>query len=216
MYLERQTTFGIKLLRVILPIVPYFFYWSVLMPLTGPLPGWCVYLLFGGMAYILCDIFRLKVEPKQEKGALLHQVLFGLQLGLVVAVVMVMIFLLLYGHPSRFLTAGEERLAGVLSNMLYYLFLVAPVEELLFRGYLQTCWRDLTGSASAGVLIQAVLFGLWHWPGAHSVVQVLSTAVLGLVYGGVLQYGKHGGLAAVIAAHGAHNLVLELIRYLWC
>ncbi|MGE5179607.1 MAG: CPBP family intramembrane glutamic endopeptidase [Bacteroidota bacterium] len=54
-------------------------------------------------------------------------------------------------------------------------------EEAVYRGYLQKQFAGLTGSAHAGVLVQAVLFGVSHaYQGA---VNVAVITVLGALYG---------------------------------
>ena len=69
-----------------------------------------------------------------------------------------------------------------------YSVLVVPLtagvcEELVWRGYLLTRFeRLLGGRTSAAVLLQALLFGLWHGPSPSLPFSVLAGAVAGLIY----------------------------------
>ncbi len=101
---------------------------------------------------------------------------------------------------------------------LYYVpvavALVAPAEELLFRGLVQGLFRRSYGVAP-GIAIAAVVFGLVHYPaltgagssGAYVLVAVLAGVVLGIVY----EYTHN--LLVPIAVHAAWNAVVYLVGY---
>jgi len=70
-------------------------------------------------------------------------------------------------------------------------------EELAFRGYLQKQIRALTGSVSAAILAQGVVFGLFHaYQGWRNVVVI---SVLGILFG--LLAAWRGNLRANVLAH---------------
>ncbi len=54
-------------------------------------------------------------------------------------------------------------------------------EELVFRGYLLRELRAMTGSAAAGAVLQAAVFGIAH--GYQGVRSVLSITLFGLLFG---------------------------------
>lgn len=61
-------------------------------------------------------------------------------------------------------------------------------EEIVWRGYLQTRFeRMLRGKVSTAIILQAILFGLWHSISVHT----LFTAIFGFIYG--LVYAKTKG-----------------------
>jgi membrane protease YdiL (CAAX protease family) len=70
-------------------------------------------------------------------------------------------------------------------------------EEVVYRGYLQRQIFALSGSASAAVLVQALLFGLSH--AYQGVKQVIVIVALGAVYGVLPLWRKH--LRSNIIAH---------------
>lgn len=73
--------------------------------------------------------------------------------------------------------------------------LVVFAEELMARCYLITRFRDYTGSISAAILIQAVLYAGWHmfwgWAGAFHVF------VAGLIFGALFTVCRGWGAPAV-------------------
>lgn len=70
-------------------------------------------------------------------------------------------------------------------------------EEILYRGYLQRQFAAWTGSASAAVAIQAVVFGASH--GYQGTKQVVIISVLGALYGLLALWRRT--LVPGIAAH---------------
>jgi len=54
-------------------------------------------------------------------------------------------------------------------------------EEAIFRGYLLTQFRAITGSTAAAILIQGVIFGISH--GYQGLRNVITISVLGVLYG---------------------------------
>ncbi len=89
---------------------------------------------------------------------------------------------------------------GVLEIVLWVaLSLSAGIsEEIAFRGYFQKQFRAMTGSASTGLLFQAVLFGISH--GYQGVRSVITIMILGLLYGSLALWRK--SLRPGIIAHG--------------
>ncbi len=93
-------------------------------------------------------------------------------------------------------------------------------EEFLFRGALQTRLGYLMGPAS-GLVLQALLFGLWHlggnlemmggsWAGGLAVC-VLSQGVSGLIYG--LVFRRTRNLLAPACAHIGMNVVGQAVAF---
>lgn len=72
---------------------------------------------------------------------------------------------------------------GALESSLWIAISIAAGlgEEIVFRGYLQRQFTALTGSAAAGIVIQAVVFGASHgYQGLKSMVLI---AIYGLLFG---------------------------------
>ncbi len=70
-------------------------------------------------------------------------------------------------------------------------------EEVVFRGYLQRQLAAATRSRPAGLVLQAVIFGLSH--GYQGLAATIRITLFGLLYGGLAQWRK--SLRPCIAAH---------------
>lgn len=98
--------------------------------------------------------------------------------------------------------------AGTFIGMLW---VVALVEEFFFRGLLQHWLTDWTRSATAGLAIASVLFGLVHLPfrPAPNWRFALLAAVAGLFYGWA--YRKAGSIRAAMVAHALVNTMWRVL-----
>ncbi len=89
----------------------------------------------------------------------------------------------------------------VLAFMVFFGMLAAPIiEELLFRGFLQSAVRT-TCSGLQTIFISGFVFALIHW-NAHVFLQIF---VLGLMLAYLFE--KTGSLVAPITVHICHNTV---------
>ncbi len=60
-------------------------------------------------------------------------------------------------------------------------------EEVAFRGYFQKQFEAMTGSASAGVILQGILFGISHgYQGLRAIIMII---LFGFLYG-ILAFGR--------------------------
>jgi len=93
----------------------------------------------------------------------------------------------------------NEDSLGVLTFMFFFGMLAAPVvEELLFRGFLQSAVKTTFGKLKA-ILISGFLFALVHL-NAHVFLQIF---ILGLLLAYLFE--KTGSLIAPITVHICHN-----------
>ena len=95
---------------------------------------------------------------------------------------------------------------------LFYFLVVGPVEELIFRVYLQDALTSFFEKRKyLGVILAALLFGLSHLING-SLLQVLFTFGIGLVFGTCrykIRDCKYPGLAV---GHGLYDFLNEIIR----
>ena len=95
----------------------------------------------------------------------------------------------------------SEDSLGVLAFMVFFGMLAAPiVEELLFRGFLQSAVRITCGKMQT-VLISGFVFALIHW-NAHVFLQIF---ILGLLLAYLFEIT--GSLIAPITVHICHNTI---------
>jgi membrane protease YdiL (CAAX protease family) len=105
-------------------------------------------------------------------------------------------FLLPHGGPESLLWVLVSVTAGV-------------CEEIVFRGYLQRQFAALTGSVTAGILLQAIAFGISH--GYQGLAPMAITGSYGLVLG-VLAWWR-GNVRASALAHAATDIIGGLTRF---
>lgn len=109
---------------------------------------------------------------------------------------------------------GRQNPAIFLYMIPVTILLVAPAEELIFRGIVQGLFRRAYGVVPAVVLASA-LFGVAHWlaltGGGSRLTYVAIAAVLGVVLG--LSYEFTENLAVPVVVHGLWNAYLFGSQY---
>jgi membrane protease YdiL (CAAX protease family) len=100
---------------------------------------------------------------------------------------------------------------GVPESVLWVLVSVTAgsCEEIVFRGYLQRQLAALTGSVTAGILLQAIAFGISH--GYQGLAPMAITGSYGLVLGMLAWWS--GNIRASALAHAATDIVAGLTRF---
>lgn len=92
---------------------------------------------------------------------------------------------------------------------VFSFMLVAISEELFSRGFVLRLIQDLISSDNWAVLIQAIIFGLLHFPIQGNVGQVISTFFIALIYGAMrVEFSETLGIPAFATAHWLYDLYL--------
>jgi len=94
--------------------------------------------------------------------------------------------------------------------ILLSLFLVGPVEELAFRGFVQRGFENSFGK-TRGLLIASLLFGLLH--GLNSLRAIVPIFAVSLILGYVWQK-TNGNTIASGLMHGVYDSIAIVIAYL--
>jgi membrane protease YdiL (CAAX protease family) len=92
-------------------------------------------------------------------------------------------------------------------------FVVGPVEELVFRGYLLGRLCELVRPGWAAVL-SAVAFGLWHFPGGQDWLQVGTTTLIGLALAVIRLRVRGASIPALGLGHGLYDAGLAVAAFL--
>ena len=103
----------------------------------------------------------------------------------------------------------------IVPMLVLQICIVAPTEELMFRGVL----LSYIGYTTLAIIIQAVIFSIWHWVVYTNMIGLTQSATMALlsafIFGIVMGYivrNKRWGLPAVMACHAAFNIaVLGLV-----
>lgn len=99
----------------------------------------------------------------------------------------------------------EPPVGDIIYYAVFYIIFVGPVEELIFRGYIQELLADILPKHKwLGAVLAAALFGLWHLING-SLIQVLFTFVIGLILGLSKYFIKNCTLISVSLGHGLYD-----------
>lgn len=164
-------------------------------------------LMNGLIAWIAMKLTGMKVNIDLKNK---HQYWIGATIALILSLVIAMLpalcgFSLVGNHMdfSWFV---------LIYDLLFYLLIIGPVEEFVFRVYLQDTFVSFFKKHRwLGVVIASFLFGLWHIINGN-VVQVLFTFGIGLVFGFAKYKIKDCGYAGVAFAHGLYDFLNTLVR----
>ena len=97
-------------------------------------------------------------------------------------------------------------------NFIFFLLAVGPVEELVFRVYVQETFMSFfTKHKWIAVIIASFLFGLWHIING-SLLQVLFTFGIGMVFGFAKYFLKNCKFLGVATAHGLYDFLNIVVR----
>jgi membrane protease YdiL (CAAX protease family) len=101
---------------------------------------------------------------------------------------------------------------NIIYDFLLCMLIIGPVEEFVFRVYLQEALVSFFDRHKwLGVVIAAFLFGLWHIING-SMIQVLITFGIGLVFGFAKYKIKDCGYIGVALGHGLYDFLNTLVR----
>ena len=164
-------------------------------------------LLNGLIAWIAMKLTGMKIDINLKNK---HQYWIGATIALVLSVLIAIIpalcgFSLIGNHTdfSWFL---------LIYDLLFYMLIIGPVEEFVFRVYLQDTFMSFFEKHKwLGVVIASFLFGLWHIINGN-VVQVLFTFGIGLVFGFAKYKIKDCGYVGVSFGHGLYDFLNTLVR----
>jgi membrane protease YdiL (CAAX protease family) len=93
-------------------------------------------------------------------------------------------------------------LANLLGLAVVMIFFVGLIEEIIFRGFLQTRLETFLGPA-AGILAASLLFGLMH-AGYGSLIEIFYATFVGVFIGQL--YYRTGNLSLAVLIHGFMNI----------
>lgn len=97
-------------------------------------------------------------------------------------------------------------------DFLFFMLIIGPVEELIFRVYLQDAFVSIFSRCKwIGVILAALLFGLWHLFNGN-LFQMLFTFGIGLVFGFAKYKIKDCTYISVAFGHGLYDFMNTLVR----
>lgn len=191
------------------------------------LTSFCIFIFLALFLFSLSKETRNKLLRREPHSPILHDVGFAL-LAWLVSFPLVLFVSQLLEMSLNYLFSIEHLpdqiavyfLKSTFHHPLYFLFAIitivffAPlIEEILFRGFLQSFIRKHLGSKQA-ILITSICFSLFHYSpeqGFSNIPIIGSLFTLALFLGYV--YEKRGNLLSPIALHATFNGISILNLY---
>lgn len=164
-------------------------------------------LLIGASAFVACKLLEIQIdfEWKDYKQYIIG---FCITIGLLAIVIIFTVCgLRMIGSHTSFDTFE------FIFRFFYYLLIIGPVEELVFRIFYQNFFISIFHKHKwIGVIIASLLFGMFHI--FSGLVSVLITFTIGLVFGFSKAYIKHLHYPGISLAHGLYDYLLMVARYI--
>ena len=145
------------------------------------------------------------VDFKNKRQYLIGAII-ALALSVIIAVIPALCGFSLVGEHTDF------SWFDLIYNFLFYLLIIGPVEEFVFRVYLQDTFVSFFENHKwLGVVVAASLFGLWHIINGN-LVQVLFTFGIGLVLGFAKYKIKDCSYVSVDFEHVLYDFLNTIVR----
>lgn len=142
------------------------------------------------------------------KERLLRQIGIGALLAAAMSLVFTVLPILL-GFKDMVGSTSYKYAWQFVYEFFYCILGVALAEEIVFRGYIFRKLMEIKSSRWLAILVSSVLFGLFHVFGGNW-IQVLMTAVIGLIYCFFREKIKSCTLLSLIIAHGVYDALIVL------
>jgi len=163
-------------------------------------------ILMGVVAIVAMKLTKIKTEfgLKNVKSYVIG-IVIALGLTLVMGLIPIWCGTSLIGGHSDFV------LWEFIFNLFYLLLIIGPVEELIFRVYIQeTIEVYFNKNKWISVIIAAVLFGIFHIING-SIGQVIFTFIIGLVFGLCKYFIKNCKYLGVALGHGLYDFLIYVL-----
>lgn len=164
-------------------------------------------LLNGIVALIAMKLTRMKVNIDfKNKRQVFIGAIIAISLSVFIAIIPALCgFSLVGGHT-------DFSWFTIIYDLLFYMLIVGPVEEFVFRVYLQDMFVSFFKKQKwIGVVVSSFLFGLLHIINGN-IIQVLFTFCIGLVFGFAKYKIKDCGYIGVSFGHGLYDFLNTVVR----
>ena len=164
-------------------------------------------ILNGIIAFVAMKQTKMTVEiDLRNKKQYIIGVGIAIALSIVIAVIPALCGVSLVGGHTDF------SWFIIIYDLFFYMLIIGPVEEFIFRVYLQDVFVGFFNTRKwLGVIIATLLFGLLHIINGN-IIQVLFTFGIGLVFGFSKYKIKNCGYVGVSLAHGLYDFLNTIVR----
>lgn len=163
-------------------------------------------LINGLVAFIAIKLTNIKIDIDFKN---YKQYLIGLLIALLLSFSFAFIPTLL-----GFNMVGQHidfEISKVLFCLFYYFLIIGPVEELIFREYMQETCISFFNKKWIGVILTSFIFGLCHLING-GLLSVIFTFAIGLVLGLSKYYIKKFNYLGISFSHGLYDFLNIIYR----
>ena len=159
-------------------------------------------LLNGATAFVAIKLTGVKIGVELKN---FWQYLIGL--GVALTLSLFIAFIPAWCGHSLVGSHANYDIGTLIYAFFFFLLVIGPVEELMFRVYYQETFMSFFSKHKwIGVIIASALFGLWHLING-SLLQVLFTFGIGLVFGFAKYFIKQYKYLGLAFSHGLYDFL---------
>ena len=172
--------------------------------------------------YLLVPVCFMKIEHVTlkdigiTKNKLPKQVIIGILIGSVEAIVIVGLTVLL-GFKEQLGQPLYENEWTYIIYFFYTIFAVGLFEEIFFRGYIYKKLLDIREAKWFAIIVSSVIFGICHFVGGSSfpqnVPQVLLATITGIFYCVLREKIRDFSLVSLIFMHGIYDFLIAFLVF---
>lgn len=172
--------------------------------------------------YLLVPVCFMKIEHITlkdigiTKNKLPKQVIIGILIGSVAAIVIVGLTVLL-GFKEQLGQPLYENGWTYIIYFFYTIFAVGLFEEIFFRGYIYKKLLDIRETKWFAIIVSSVIFGICHFVGGSSFLQnapqVLLATITGIFYCMLREKIRDFSLVSLIFMHGIYDFLIAFLVF---
>lgn len=138
-----------------------------------------------------------------------YQLIVGIVIGLCMSIIFTLIPILL--GKEEWVNNGHnyQYLWQFIYDFVYCIVAVGLVEEFVFRGFVYSKIKILSGSIAVTIAVSSILFGIFHFLNGN-VIQMVATCFLGVIFCLCKEKIKNCTLLSLIIAHGVYDALITV------